>query len=178
MQLIKLLQVFGKLVGSYHGAARNVLFLVHTLMRGVRKGSIGNVFEFQQHLQGEDKQSELLKNILLLRSFDHHQALGTSRQLTKLAPHANGQVFDGRTLRERVVYQTKKGILLAVGSKIFGLGSQPGMIQGDANHFGIAAIPGNHGNGQFDGHWLVVVMKHFGMSKIAWLTRDRHVASI
>ncbi|GFV11385.1 uncharacterized protein TNCV_4026391 [Trichonephila clavipes] len=55
MQLIKLLQVFGKLVGFYHGAARNVLFLVHTLMHGVGKGSIANVFEFWQRLQGHGK---------------------------------------------------------------------------------------------------------------------------
>ncbi|GFW24895.1 hypothetical protein TNCV_3846291 [Trichonephila clavipes] len=70
------------------------------------------------------------------------------------------------------------GIFVSVGSKIFGLGSQPGVIHGDANHFGIVAIPGNSVNGKFDGHWLAIVMKHFVMSKIGWLTRDRHVASI
>ncbi|GFX65815.1 hypothetical protein TNCV_2043481 [Trichonephila clavipes] len=70
------------------------------------------------------------------------------------------------------------GHSLAVGSKIFGLGSQPGMIHGDANHFGIAAIPDNRGNEQFDGHWLSIVIKHVDISKISWLTRDRHVASI
>ncbi|GFS91260.1 uncharacterized protein TNCV_1306801 [Trichonephila clavipes] len=62
MQLFKFLQVFGKLVEAYHGAARNVLFLVHILMQGVGKGSIANVFEFQQRLQGHGKQSKLLKN--------------------------------------------------------------------------------------------------------------------
>ncbi|GFU15980.1 uncharacterized protein TNCV_2368991 [Trichonephila clavipes] len=49
------------------------------------------------------------------------------------------------------------------------------MIPGDANHFGIAAIPGNRGNGQFDGHWLAIVMKHVGMSKIGWLTRQTYL---
>ncbi|GFX12283.1 hypothetical protein TNCV_63291 [Trichonephila clavipes] len=70
----------------------------------------------------------------------------------------------------------KTGIPLAVGSKIFGLGSLPGMIYGDAHDFGIAAIPGNRGNGQFDGHWLALMMIHVGMSKIGALTQNRHVA--
>ncbi|GFT72684.1 hypothetical protein TNCV_755891 [Trichonephila clavipes] len=69
------------------------------------------------------------------------------------------------------------GNLMAVGSKIFGLGSLPGMIHGDAHDFGIAAIPGNRGNEEFDGHWLAIVMKHVGMSKIGWLTQNRHVSS-
>ncbi|GFU70447.1 hypothetical protein TNCV_1116431 [Trichonephila clavipes] len=43
--------------------------------------------------------------------------------------------------------------------------------------FGIATIPGNRGNGQFDGHWLALVMKHVGMSKLGWLNQNRHVAS-
>ncbi|GFU58305.1 hypothetical protein TNCV_167301 [Trichonephila clavipes] len=51
------------------------------------------------------------------------------------------------------------------------------MIHGDAHHLGIAAIPGNRGNGQFDGHWLALVMKHVGMRKIGGLTQHRHVAS-
>ncbi|GFY29056.1 uncharacterized protein TNCV_4721841 [Trichonephila clavipes] len=72
----------------------------------------------------------------------------------------------------------KSGILLAVGSNIFGLGWLPGMIHGDAHHLGIAAIPGNRGNGQFDGHWLALVMKHVGMRKIGELTQNRHVASM
>ncbi|GFT96594.1 hypothetical protein TNCV_5022381 [Trichonephila clavipes] len=42
LQLVKLLQVFGKLVRFYHGAIRNVL------MQGVGKGSI--VVEFRQRL--------------------------------------------------------------------------------------------------------------------------------
>ncbi|GFX70705.1 uncharacterized protein TNCV_1032331 [Trichonephila clavipes] len=141
MQLIKLQQVFGKLVGFYHGAARNVLFLVHR----VGKGSIANVFEIRQRLQGHRKQSEILKKILLFRYFDHHQAPVASGQLTKLAPHAK---------------------------------SQPGKIHGDANHLGIAAIPGNRGNGQFDRHWLAIVVKDVGMRKIGWLTRNRQAASI
>ncbi|GFU15982.1 uncharacterized protein TNCV_2369001 [Trichonephila clavipes] len=98
MQLIKLLHVFGKLVGFYHGASRNNFFLVHTLMHGVRKGSIANVFEFQQRLQSRGKQSKLLKKNLLLRSFDHHQAPVASRQLTKFSPNAKGYVFHGHTL--------------------------------------------------------------------------------
>ncbi|GFV34718.1 uncharacterized protein TNCV_1450221 [Trichonephila clavipes] len=52
------------------------------------------------------------------------------------------------------------------------------MIHGDAHHLGIAAIPGNRGNGQFDGHWLALVMKHVGMRKIGGLTQHRHVASM
>ncbi|GFX60549.1 hypothetical protein TNCV_1555391 [Trichonephila clavipes] len=47
LQLVKRLQVFGKLVRFYHGAIRNVL--MHLLMQGVGKGSI--VVEFRQHLQ-------------------------------------------------------------------------------------------------------------------------------
>ncbi|GFT27482.1 uncharacterized protein TNCV_1275751 [Trichonephila clavipes] len=91
MQLIKLLQVFDELVGFYQGAGRNVLFLVHTLMHGVGKGSIANNFEFRQRLQGHGKQSELLKNILLLRFLDHHQASVASGQMTKLGPRAKGR---------------------------------------------------------------------------------------
>ncbi|GFU74723.1 uncharacterized protein TNCV_2431131 [Trichonephila clavipes] len=45
------------------------------------------------------------------------------------------------------------------------------MIHGDAHHLGITAIPGNRGNGQFDGHWLALVMKHVGMRKIGGLTQ-------
>ncbi|GFV60029.1 uncharacterized protein TNCV_874371 [Trichonephila clavipes] len=48
------------------------------------------------------------------------------------------------------------------------------MIHRDAHHLGIAAIAGNRGNGEFDGHLLALVMKHVGMSKINGLTR--HVA--
>ncbi|GFX23074.1 hypothetical protein TNCV_360881 [Trichonephila clavipes] len=66
---------------------------------------------------------------------------------------------------------------MAVGSKRFGLGSLPGMIHCDVHDFGIAAIPGNRGNGQFDRRWLALVMKHVVMSKIGWLTQNRHVAS-
>ncbi|GFW87540.1 uncharacterized protein TNCV_4485061 [Trichonephila clavipes] len=60
-------------------------------MHGVGKGSIANVFEFRQVLQGHGIQSELLQKNLLLPSFDHYQAPVASGQLTKLAPHAKGQ---------------------------------------------------------------------------------------
>ncbi|GFW42066.1 uncharacterized protein TNCV_1905241 [Trichonephila clavipes] len=58
--------------------------------------------------------------------------------------------------------------------KILWRGGEPFMIHRDAHHFGIAAIIGNRGNGEFDGHWLALGMKHVGMSKIGGLTR--HVA--
>ncbi|GFU01476.1 hypothetical protein TNCV_4877151 [Trichonephila clavipes] len=66
MQLIKLLQVFGKLIRFYSGAVGNVLFLVHTLMHGVGKGSIANVFEIWQVLQVHGIQSKIVKKCLLL----------------------------------------------------------------------------------------------------------------
>ncbi|GFU36456.1 hypothetical protein TNCV_484571 [Trichonephila clavipes] len=49
------------------------------------------------------------------------------------------------------------------------------MIHGDAHDFGIAAIPGNRNNGQFDGHRLALVMKHVGLCKKGWLTKKRNV---
>ncbi|GFT27490.1 hypothetical protein TNCV_1275821 [Trichonephila clavipes] len=66
-------------------------------MHGVGKGSIANVLEFGQRLQDQGKQSELLKNILLLRFLDHHQASVASGQLTKLGPRAKGR-YSTRTL--------------------------------------------------------------------------------
>ncbi|PRD20773.1 UNVERIFIED_CONTAM: hypothetical protein NCL1_53662 [Trichonephila clavipes] len=62
----------------------------------------------------------------------------------------------------------------AVGLQFVGRGGEPGMINLDAHHLGIAVIAGNRGNGEFDGQWLALVIKHVGMSKIGGLTR--HVA--
>ncbi|GFU20789.1 uncharacterized protein TNCV_4823341 [Trichonephila clavipes] len=62
-------------------------------------------------------------------------------------------------------------MFVAVGSQFVGHGGEPGMIHRDAHHLGIAAIAGNHGNGEFDGHWLALVLKHVGMGKINGLTR-------
>ncbi|GFY08226.1 uncharacterized protein TNCV_1356371 [Trichonephila clavipes] len=73
-----------------------------------------------------------------------------------------------------MVHQTKPFILGAVESQFFGRGGYPGRIHRNVHHFGIAAIAGNRGNGEFDGHWLALVMKHVGMNKKAGLTR--HVA--
>ncbi|GFV84031.1 uncharacterized protein TNCV_1368421 [Trichonephila clavipes] len=41
-------------------------------------------------------------------------------------------------------------------------------------HFEIDIFAGNRGNGEFNGHWLALVMKHVGMNKIVGLTQ--HVA--
>ncbi|PRD26521.1 UNVERIFIED_CONTAM: hypothetical protein NCL1_37866 [Trichonephila clavipes] len=65
-------------------------------------------------------------------------------------------------------------MFVAVGSQFVGRGAEPGMIHCDVHHLGIAAIARNRGNGEFDGHWLALVMKRVGMSKIGGLTR--HVA--
>ncbi|PRD20755.1 UNVERIFIED_CONTAM: hypothetical protein NCL1_53719 [Trichonephila clavipes] len=62
----------------------------------------------------------------------------------------------------------------AVGLQFVGRGGEPGMIHRDAHHLGIAVISGNRGNGEFDGQWLALVIKHVGMNKIGALTR--HVA--
>ncbi|GFW70169.1 uncharacterized protein TNCV_4467281 [Trichonephila clavipes] len=96
LQLVNLLQVFSKLVRFYHGAVRNVPFLVNVLLQRVGKGSIANVFEFGQRLQGHGKQSQLFEKFLLFRSFDHHEA--PSGQLAKLAPHVKEIVFHGHIL--------------------------------------------------------------------------------
>ncbi|GFX82812.1 hypothetical protein TNCV_1699311 [Trichonephila clavipes] len=91
LQLVKLLQVFGKLVRFYHGAIQNTL--VHLLMQGVGKGSIVNVVEFEQRLQGHGKHSQLWENFLLFCSFDHHEA--SSAYLAQLAPHAKDRYSTG-----------------------------------------------------------------------------------
>ncbi|GFU45704.1 uncharacterized protein TNCV_3501141 [Trichonephila clavipes] len=57
-------------------------------------------------------------------------------------------------------------MFVAFGSHFVERGGEPGMIHRDAHHLGITAIAGNRGNGEFDGHWLALVMKHVGMSKI------------
>ncbi|GFT67673.1 hypothetical protein TNCV_3001111 [Trichonephila clavipes] len=43
------------------------------------------------------------------------------------------------------------------GSHFVGRGGEPGMILRDAHHLGITAIAGNRGDGEFDGHWLALV---------------------
>ncbi|GFW42093.1 uncharacterized protein TNCV_1905511 [Trichonephila clavipes] len=48
------------------------------------------------------------------------------------------------------------------------------MIHRDAHHLGIAAIAGNHGNGEFKGPWLALGIRYVGMSKTGGLAR--HVA--
>ncbi|GFT61688.1 hypothetical protein TNCV_4050541 [Trichonephila clavipes] len=54
------------------------------------------------------------------------------------------------------MYETKTDIGVVVVSNILGRGGHSGMIYGDADDFGITAIPGNRGNRQFDGHWLAI----------------------
>ncbi|GFY12070.1 uncharacterized protein TNCV_4975701 [Trichonephila clavipes] len=62
-------------------------------------------------------------------------------------------------------------MFVAVGSQLVWRGGEPGMIHRVAHHLGIADITGNRGNGEFDGHWLALVMKHVGMSKINGLRK-------
>ncbi|GFS86577.1 uncharacterized protein TNCV_903331 [Trichonephila clavipes] len=73
------------------------------------------------------------------------------------------------------VYQTKPFMFVSIGSQFVERDGEPGMIHRDAHNLGIAAIAGNRGNGEFDGHWLALVIKHVGMSKIGGLT---HVVAL
>ncbi|GFV23201.1 uncharacterized protein TNCV_2943611 [Trichonephila clavipes] len=86
--------------------------------------------------------------------------------MAQLAPHEKVRDSTGTLLGNGVVYQTKTFIFVAVGSQFFRQGGVPGMIHRDAHHLGIAAIAGNWGNGEFDGNWLALVVKHVGMSNI------------
>ncbi|GFV90409.1 uncharacterized protein TNCV_935411 [Trichonephila clavipes] len=72
------------------------------------------------------------------------------------------------------MYETKTFMFTVVGSQFLGGGGESGMIHRDAHHLGIAAITEDLGKGELDGHWLDLVVKHFGMRKIGGLTR--HVA--
>ncbi|GFU15948.1 hypothetical protein TNCV_2368751 [Trichonephila clavipes] len=154
-------------VGMVHSDANH--FRIFAILRMLAMDSLIGV-RVDQHGETRTWQTvPTLEIFLFVHSLDHHQAPVASGQLTKFAPYTKG------CLRLGLVYQTKTGILVAIGSKIFGPGSRPGMIHGEENHFRIAVIPGNRGNGQFDGNWLAIVMKHVGISKIGWLTRERHV---
>ncbi|GFW99419.1 uncharacterized protein TNCV_3007211 [Trichonephila clavipes] len=57
-------------------------------------------------------------------------------------------------------------MFVVVGSHFVGCGGEPGMIHLDAHHLRITAITGNRGIGEFDKHWIPLVIKHVGMSKI------------
>ncbi|GFV81173.1 hypothetical protein TNCV_484471 [Trichonephila clavipes] len=146
LQLVKMLQVSRKSVGFHHGALGNVIVLVHLIVQVVRQA-------FQ-------------KLCPLVRSLDDDEASVSLGQVTKLAPDAERQVFEGYRSGQ-VVFQAEPFFDVPVGSVVFGGRDEVGVINREANHFLIFAIFRNARNRQFDRDRLTTMVKHIGMGEKA-----------
>ncbi|GFV56796.1 hypothetical protein TNCV_4185901 [Trichonephila clavipes] len=116
--------------------------------------------------QVDGKKSKLFKNFPLLRSFDDDEASVSLGQVTKLAPDAERQLFEGYRSGQ-VAFQAEPFIDVPVGSAVFGGREEVGVIHREANHFRGFTIFRNAGNGEFDRDRLATMVKHVGVSEKA-----------
>ncbi|GFX64546.1 hypothetical protein TNCV_2811711 [Trichonephila clavipes] len=119
LQLVKMLQVSRKLVGFHHGALGYIIALVHFIVQVVRQGAVIQIPEKRQHFQIDGKKSQLFKNFPLVRSLDDDEASVSLGQVTKLAPDAERQVFEGYRSGQ-VAFQAEPFINVPVGSAVSG----------------------------------------------------------
>ncbi|GFU00049.1 hypothetical protein TNCV_2345931 [Trichonephila clavipes] len=119
LQLVKMLQVSCKSIRFHHGALGNVIFLVHLIVQMVKQGAVIQIPEMGQYFQVDGKKSKLFKNFPLVRALNDDEASVSLGQVTKLAPHAERQVFE-RYRSGQVALQAEPFIDVPVGPAVFG----------------------------------------------------------
>ncbi|GFT96585.1 hypothetical protein TNCV_5022331 [Trichonephila clavipes] len=90
-----MLQVSRKSVGFHHGALGYIIVLMHLVVKVVRQGAVIQIPEMGQHFLVDCKKTGLFKNSPLVRSLDDDETSVCLCQVTKLAPDAERQVFEG-----------------------------------------------------------------------------------
>ncbi|GFU29960.1 hypothetical protein TNCV_3955101 [Trichonephila clavipes] len=108
---------------------------------------------------------QLFKHFPLVRSLHDDEASVSLDQVTKLAPNAKGQVFQGHGSWQ-VAFHAEPFIDVPVGSAVFGGRDDVGVIHRDANNFRVFAILRDAGNGQFNKYRLATMVKRVCMSEI------------
>ncbi|GFV11381.1 hypothetical protein TNCV_3785011 [Trichonephila clavipes] len=160
LQLVKMLQISRKSVGFHHGTFGNVIVLVQV----VRQGAVIQIPEMGQYFQVDGKKSTLFKNNSLVRALDDDEASVYLGQVTKLAPDAEGQVFEGYRSGQ-VALQAEPFIDVPVGSFVFGGRKEIRVVHREAYHFWIFAIVRNASNRQLDRERLTTMVKHIVMGE-------------
>ncbi|GFX21770.1 hypothetical protein TNCV_547071 [Trichonephila clavipes] len=119
-----------------------------------------------QYFQVDGKKSKLFKKFPLVRALDDDEASVSLGQVTKLAPDAERQVFEGYRSGQ-VALQAEPLVDVPVGPAVFGsrVRVKIRVIHRDTNYFRVFAILRNAGNGQFDRDRLATMVKHVGMGK-------------
>ncbi|GFU68608.1 hypothetical protein TNCV_3645941 [Trichonephila clavipes] len=149
LQLVKMLQVSRISIRFHHGALGYIKVLVHLIVQVVKQGAVMQIPEMGQHFQVDGKKSKLFKNFPLVRALDEDEASVSLGQVTKLAPEAERQVFEGNRSGQ-VALQAEPFIDVPVGPAVFGSRKEIRVVHRDTNHFRVFAILRNAGNGQFD----------------------------
>ncbi|GFT72683.1 hypothetical protein TNCV_755881 [Trichonephila clavipes] len=130
----------------------------------VRKQRICQLNETSPPILVDGKKSKVFKHFPLVRALDDDEAFVSLGQVTKLAPDAERQVFEGYRYGQ-VALQAKPFIDVPVGPAVFGSRKEIRVVHRDTNHFRVFAIFRNAGNGQFDRDRLATMVKHVGMVK-------------
>ncbi|GFX38834.1 hypothetical protein TNCV_1889981 [Trichonephila clavipes] len=89
--LVKVLQVACKQVRFHHGALGYINVLVHLIVLVVRQSAAIQILELGQRLQIDCKESQFLKNISLVRSFNDNEVLFSLGRVTKFDPTQKGR---------------------------------------------------------------------------------------
>ncbi|GFW07728.1 hypothetical protein TNCV_3918611 [Trichonephila clavipes] len=139
---------------------------MHLIVEVVRQGAVIKIPEMGQHFQVDCKKSQIFKNFPLVRSLDDDETSVSLGQVTKLAPDAERQVFEGHRSGQ-VASQVEPFIDVPVGPAVFGGREEVRVVHRDTNNVWVCAILRNVGNGQFDGDRLATMVKHVGMGEKA-----------
>ncbi|GFX33723.1 hypothetical protein TNCV_3961321 [Trichonephila clavipes] len=152
------------LVGFHHDALGNVVVLVQLIVQLVRQGAVIQIPEMGQYFQIDGEKSKLFKNFPLVRALDDDETSVSLGQVTKHAPDAERQVFEGYRSGQ-VALLAELFIDVPVGPAVFGGRKEIKMVHREANHFCIFAILRNASNPQFDRDRLTTMVKHIGMGE-------------
>ncbi|GFX25714.1 hypothetical protein TNCV_4277091, partial [Trichonephila clavipes] len=153
-----------KSVGFHHGALGNVVALVQLIVQVVRQGAVIQIPKMGQYFQIDGEKSKLFKNFPLVRALDDDETSVSLGQVTKLAPDAERQVFEGYRSGQ-VALLAEPLIDVPVGPAVFGGRKKIKLVHREANHFWIFAILRNASNQQFDRDRLTTMVKHIGMGE-------------
>ncbi|GFV11386.1 hypothetical protein TNCV_4026401 [Trichonephila clavipes] len=160
LQLVKMLQISRKSVGFHHGTFGNVIVLVQV----VRQGAVIQIPEMGQYFQVDGKKSTLFKNNSLVRALDDDEASVYLGQVTKLAPDAEGQVFEGID-PGRWLFKLSRSLMYLLARLSFGGRKEIRVVHREAYHFWIFAIVRNASNRQLDRERLTTMVKHIVMGE-------------
>ncbi|GFX10866.1 hypothetical protein TNCV_3196271 [Trichonephila clavipes] len=148
-----MLQVIRKSVDL--GALEYIIVLMHLIVQVVRHGA--DIPEMGQHFQVNCKKSQLFKYFPLVRSLDDDETSVSLGQVTKHAPDAERQVFEGHR-SEQVAFQAEPFIDVPVGPT--GRREEVRVIHREANN--VWSFLKKVGNRQFDRDRLATMVKHAG----------------